>query len=199
MTATDRIITLAWLAKWSAPGGDVRLCNGGFVDHAGERYMAQHPVYGSVADWPELAIEIGDMAESATITLAPSPTATLSDWWRLDLFGTRLRLWHGEVAGDLLTVPSAQLLGDYLVDNVSREQTADGGDLLVLDLIGRTERLFLSNEGNVCSDRFHKSVWAGEAGFANCTDVQGYFAWGAEDTPREDQADGKKVKKKKNK
>lgn len=196
MTATDRNITLSAFLKWNAPDGDVRICDGGFIDYASERYEARHAVFGSVVEWPTISAAMGDMAEQATLKLAPVPGADLADWWRTDLLGTRLRLWLGEVDTDLVTVSSAELLGDFLVDNVAREQGQDGSDLLLLDLTGRTERLFLTDEGNVCSDRFHQSVWSGETGFKNCTDVPARFAWGTADTTAEETSKGGKKKKK---
>lgn len=202
MTATDRVITLAALLLWEAPDGDVALCDGGFVDFdpgtGTVRFAAHDAVFGSVLEWPELAAQKGDLAEGATLKLAPAPGATLADWWRTDLAGTRLRLWQGEVDSDMVTVSTADQLADLLVDTVGREQAPDGSDVLVLDLMGRTERLFLTDEGNVCSDRFHQSVWGGETGFANCSDVAGKFAWGAAESGAEETTKaGKKKKKKK--
>lgn len=198
MGATDPTITLVTLLKWEAPGGDVRLCDGGFVDHAGERYEASHPVFGKVLDWPSITATMDDLSEDASITLSPAPGATLADWWRTDLIGTRVQVWVGELDTDLLTVIDATRLGDLLVDTVGREQP-EGGNLLALDLISRTERLFLTDEGNVCSDRFHQSVWPGETGFLNCTDVAGKFAWGAAESTAEETSKGGKKKQKKNK
>jgi hypothetical protein len=201
MSGTDRAITLAVVLLWNAPDGDVQLCDGGQVDFdpggGVVRFAALDPVFGTVAEWPEITAQKGDLAESATIKFAPVPTATLADWWRGDLVGTRLRLWLGELDSDQLTMASGDRLADLLIATVGREQGADGSDLLVLDLTGRTERLFLTDEGNVCSDRFHQTVWAGELGFANCTDVGGKFAWGTADSSAEETAKGGKKKKKK--
>lgn len=199
MGATDRIVTLVNLVKFEGPDGDVRLCDGGFVDHASEEYQSLHAVFGTVASWPNVSAAMDGLAEDAQLVLAPAPGATLADWWRTDLLDCRVRVWQGELDTDQLTVINATLLGDWLVDNAGRAQSADG-DLLQLDLIARTERLFLTDEGNVCSDRFHQSVYPGELGFVNCTDVQGYFAWGALDTSREETSkSGKKKDKKKGK
>lgn len=197
MSGTDRTITLATFLKWEAPAGNVRLCDGGFVTFAAESYAALHPVFGAVQAFPEVSAGFGDAAEAGQLVLMPAPGATLTDWWRADLFGTRLRLWLGEVGSDLVSVSSATLLADWLVDNVTREQGPAGSNLLTLDLVSRSERLFLVNEGNVCSDRFHQTVYSGELGFKNCTDVQGYFAWGAVDSGREEPVKGGKSKKNK--
>lgn len=198
MSAADRAITLVTLIKWDAPGGTVRLCDGGFVDFAGERYEAAHAVWGRVEAWPALDASMDELAEAASVTLLPDAEAALADWWRTDLLDSRLRVWLGELQADGVTVNAATVtqLGDLLVDDAARAQGPDGSDALQLDLTGRAERLFLIDEGNVCSDRFHQSVWPGELGFVNCTDVAGQFAWGTALTSTEEPVKGGKKKNK---
>lgn len=178
MALTDTSITLAALLKWEAPDGDVRLCDGGFLDYDSERYTAQDDVFGTVIGWEAIDHSFGDAAEELTLVFAPHPDATLTDWWRGDLENSRVRIWLGEVDSDGKTVSTATQLGDYLVDTITREQGPEGSDVLRVDLMGRAEKLFLLNEGNVCSDRFHQTVYPGELGFRNCTDAQQVFAWG---------------------
>ncbi|MBX7496757.1 hypothetical protein K3172_12900 [Qipengyuania sp. 6B39] len=182
MAVTDLAITLAFVLKFEAPGGDVNLCDGGFLDFdAGdgvERYEAEHPVFGSIVSVGEAEAGFGDMAEGGEVVFASNPAADLADWWRSDLFDSRLRIWMVEVAADMKTATNARLLIDRLVDTAERQQAEGGEDLLALELIGRAEKLFLTNEGNVCSSRFHQTVWPGERGFDNCTDLVGYLAWG---------------------
>jgi hypothetical protein len=93
------------------------------------------------------------------------------------------RFWLGELDSDGKTVINAKLIGDLLVDNLARTIGADGSLVLELPLIGRAEKLFLTNEGNVCSERMHKSVWSGEDGFNNCTDTPQPVAWGIASQP----------------
>lgn len=178
MAASDIAITLAWFLKWDAPGGAVRLSDGGQLDYADERYQSFDAVFGSVMTWPSISGGFNGMAERGRITFAPEKDAALAAWWRADLFDTRLRLWVGELDADGITVTTAKQLADWLVDNISRVQGEGGQDLLALDLTARAEKLFLVNEGNVCSERFHSSVWPGEIGFRNCTDVPAPVAWG---------------------
>ena len=182
MSATARTVTLVWLMKLEAPGGDVNLCDGGFVDFdagAGiKRYTDRHPTFGTLAAPDEFEAGFGDMAESGTLALVPAPGAALSSWYTNTLRDCRVRFWLGELDADGKTVTAAKLIGDLLVDNLARTIGADGSVVLELPLIGRAEKLFLINEGNVCSERFHKSVWAGEDGFNNCTDTPQPVAWG---------------------
>jgi hypothetical protein len=187
MSATDRVVTLVWLMKLEAPGGDVNLCDGGFVDFdAGggvERYSDRHATFGTLAAPDEFEAGFGDMAEAGTLALVPAPGAALTSWYSNTLRDARVRFWLGELDVDGKTVTAAKLIGDLLVDNLARTIGADGSLVLELPLIGRAEKLFLINEGNVCSERFHKSVWSGEDGFNNCTDTPQPVAWGIASQP----------------
>lgn len=184
MTATDPTITLAAIVKFEAPDGDVRLCDGGMLDFASERYESLHPVFGTVREGGDNEAGFGDQAEDGTLVLVPHAEASVGAWWRNDLFGCRIRAWMGEVDADGVTVSSATQISDLLVDTAERVQGEAGEDLLVLELVGRGDKLFLTNEGNVCSDTWHQSVYAGELGFQNCTDLRGFVAWGAANPPR---------------
>lgn len=183
MTATDRTVSLVYFIKAEFPAGNVLLCDGGMIEYDSEAYSSYDSVFGSLQAPDAFEMAFGDMAEQATVVFAPNPDATVTDWFRSDLENCRVRAWLGELDSDGYTVSSAELMADLLVDTVERRQGAAGQDLLAVTLIGRTEKLFLIQEGNVCSERFHESVWTGENGFDNCTDLQGYVAWGTE-SPR---------------
>lgn len=184
MGATDPVIRLASIVKFEAPDGDVRLCDGGLLDFASERYESLDEVFGALREVSGPEAGSGDQAEDGTLVLVPNPEADLGDWWRTDLFDCRIRTWLGEVDADGVTVSSATQEADLLVDTAERVQGEAGEDLLVLELVGRGDKLFLTNEGNVCSDTFHQTVYAGELGFENCTDLRGFIAWGAASPPR---------------
>jgi len=184
MAVTDLAITIAHWVKWEAPGGDVRLVlEGGMVDFGGERYEAEHAVFGVMAPPGAIEAGFGDVAEDGQLAFYPNPLAAVSDWWRFDLEGTRVRVWQGEIDADGITAINAKLLQDLQVDTAERAR-ALGQEILLLELIGRQERMFLTTEGNVCSDRFHQTVFAGEKGLANCTDLVGFVPWGAAAPPR---------------
>ncbi|MGB7407147.1 MAG: hypothetical protein WA908_01460 [Pontixanthobacter sp.] len=176
-------ITLTCFAKLEAPNGDVRLCDGGFVYFEGEKYEAQHDIYGTIQSIDEIEASFGDLAEGGDIVFSPNPDAALTDWFRADLENSRLRIWIGEIAEDGKNVVRATQIADRLVNTAGRDQNPSGEDLLPLSLIGRAQKLFLVNEGNVCSERFHKSVWPGENGFNNCIDNQVEVAWGVASSP----------------
>jgi hypothetical protein len=181
MSALDPVVTLIGLIKFEPPSGAVRLCDGGFAYFASEKYESVHPIFGTLAEPDEFVAAFGDMAEAGTLALIPAPGAT--GWFNPNLRNSRVRFWLGELDSDGKTVISAELMADMLVDTIDRLIGADGSVTLELGLIGRAEKLFLINEGNVCSERFHKTVWAGENGFNNCTDVQQPIAWGVASAP----------------
>jgi hypothetical protein len=181
MAASDVAITLGAILLWEAPGGDVRLADGGVITFdpgsGSLTFESEDADYGTVVDFDTVETGLGDQVDGGTFVFAPPEGAPLSDWWRADLENTRLRVWIGEVNGAALE--EEELLADWLIDTVSREQ-AEGQDLLSAECMTRQEKLFQTNQGNVCSDRFHDSIWSGERGFENCHDGPQYFAWGTQ-------------------
>lgn len=184
MAASDTAITLAMVVEWEAPDGDVRLSDGGVVKFDpgdGEvTYSGEDSVFGTVASVEVFESGVGDMVEGGNIVFAPNGSATLSDWWRADLENTRLRIWLGEIDSDGISLTGEDLLADWLVDTTKRVQGDSGAEALDLDCMSRMQKLFETSQGNVCSDRFHTSIWSGERGFENCHDGPQYFAWGTD-------------------
>jgi len=188
MSATDRTVTLICLLKLEAPGGNVNLCDGGFcyftADSTSERYDSEDAIFGALTDAGTFEAGFGDMAESSTIAFVPHTDAALADWYNEDLRDCRLRFWLGKLDADGKTITSAEIMADMLGDTIARTIGADGSQVLELGLIARHEKLFLINEANVASETFHKSVWSGEDGFNNCTDIAVPVAWGVPAPPQ---------------
>lgn len=177
MAVSDTAITLVRLVKMEAPNGDVLLSDGGFCDFDGERYESEHNIYGTLTNISALESGFGDQSESNNLVFAPNSDVNQFQWYRDDLEDSRVRVWMGELNEATNEVQDARQLGDYLVDTVGLELSR-GATALQLSLIARSEKLFLINEGNVCSTRFHQKQYPGELGFDNCTGVPGYLAWG---------------------
>lgn len=182
MALSDRTLTMSAFMKLELPGGDVRLCDGGVIKFGGEEYSKRHPVWGTVAEVPPAEASLGDFAPGGAIVLAPNPETPLSVLLADAVRGCRVRAWWGEVNSGTNSVVSATRLGDWLID-FPRLRKRKGVRTIALEMITRAERLFLMNRGNVCSPRFHKSVWPGERGFDNCTDVPVQVAWGTQGGP----------------
>lgn len=181
MSLTDPAYTLAAFAKFEFPGGDVRLCDDGVLAFDSEIYARQDAVWGGIAEVPPIESQIGDMAPGGSITLAPHPDTALSVLMDPAVDGSRIQAWLGEVGADGV-VAAADRIADWIVD-LKRNRLVKGARFIVLELITRLERLFLTNRGNVCSPRFHKRIWADELGFDNCTDVEVSVAWGTQAAP----------------
>jgi hypothetical protein len=184
MAASDTATSFAAVLLWEAPAGDVRLCDGGVVKFdPGDGtvvFEGDNATFGTVAAFDTIESGSGDTTDGGTLVFAPPSDATLSDWWRTDLENTRLRLWVGKMAADQVTLTGEELLADWLVDTGKRERGEGGVDLLSIEFMTRLEKLFEVNQGNVCSDAFHDTIWPGERGFENARDQRGFFAWGTE-------------------
>jgi len=197
MAATDPAIWLTTLFRLEAPAGSVNLCGGGFVDYdAGsgvERFESEHPVYGTLAQIDPVEQGFTAQAERATISLIPNPDIPITDWLSSDLADSRVRFWLADLDSDLKTALNAEMLGDYLVDTMARVVAPDGRQTLELNLFARDQKLFFINEGNVCSERFHKRIYPGENGFNNCTDEPVPVAWGVSAPPQGTGSGGSSV------
>ncbi|MFN7029464.1 MAG: hypothetical protein ACK4PC_08855, partial [Sphingopyxis sp.] len=91
----------------------------------------------------------------------------------------RVRMWIAEVDEATATIDGTPTLmfdgqvdsSDLVIDRGSRE--------LEMTIVPAAERLFLIDEGNTLSPRFHKLLFPGELGEDNATGVGVGVAWGA--------------------
>ncbi|HEU0045074.1 hypothetical protein [Sphingomonas sp.] len=175
-------LTLVGLLKLELPGATVRLCDGGFCDWNGERYEAEHPVWGTLAAIEPVEEGVGDLAPGGKLTFMPAADALAAAVSSPAFQNARLRGWLGEMGSDGKTVTSARPLFDGSIDTTT-VRLARGSRMVDVSFVSRAERLFLTNQGNTLSPRFHQSVWPGERGFDNCTGVPTAVAWGTEGAP----------------
>jgi hypothetical protein len=179
----DRI-RLAGLLKLELPGHTVLLCDGGTLVFGGDTYLAEDPVFGTIAALEPVVEGIGDQAPAATITFAPQDDSAVVDICSAAMQGSRLRLWIAEVdydTGALIGTPNQQT--DAIID-VPRLKLGKGKRLVEMDFVSSLERLFIVSTGNVLSGEFHRRVWPGERGCDNATGVETTFAWGVGSPPR---------------
>jgi hypothetical protein len=177
-------LTISGLIKLELPTGDVRLCDGGFVRFNSELYEADHPDFGSFQTIGDFREGFGEELPIWQMTLFPKSTAASVTLSQASFQGSRMRIWLAEVdsaAG--LVVGTPELCGDFTLDSTVLRFLAGERSLLV-SVVSRAERLLLTNEGNVCSSRFHQSIWPGEMGFDNATGQNLAVAWGIEGAPR---------------
>lgn len=183
-------LMLTGLARFDLPGHVIRLCDGGFVYFEGEKYTSSDEYFGSIEAVREIEEMAGDEAPGSALTFLPASTAAAATLSSPSYQSSRVRFWLArvdEATGEIDGTP--ELLADMLLDTtalrVSRGQRA-----LDMELIAAAERLFLINDGNVLSPRFHKSIWPGETGLDNATGVPLTVAWGVESPPRGTVAGG---------
>lgn len=177
MTLASETITLVGLIKIELPDSTIWLCDGGFCYFGGEKYVSEHPVFGSIAAVDEFEAALGDSAEDATIILNPADDATPAQLSSATFQNSRARFWMGKLDTDGKTVVSAEQLMDGLVDYTTL-RLRGGAREVEMTFIGRADKLFLRQEGNTLDPRFHKSVWPGEKGLDNATGARITVAWG---------------------
>lgn len=177
-------IMLAGFIKWETGSGDVRLCDGGTLTYDSETYASRHGTFGAISGFDPIGEGVGDEAPAGTLTFSPDPDAAPGTINAATLQGTRIRMWISEIdrdTGEIIGTPDMQL--DNIVD-VTRLRLGKNVFELAVDIVSRTERLFLLNEGNVLSGEFHRRIYAGETGLDNAIGVPTVIAWGVTGAPR---------------
>jgi hypothetical protein len=175
---------LAGFLKWETGSGDVRLCDGGVLEFDGETYTSRHAVFGAISGFDPFMEGIGDESPAGTLTFSPAPDASPATINSPLLQGSRIRMWISEVdrdTGEIVGTPDLQL--DNIVD-VSKLRLGKNVFELAVDIVSRTERLFLVNEGNVLSGERHRQIYPGELGLNNAIGVPQVVAWGVVGAPR---------------
>lgn len=172
------IVTLAGLVKIELPDADLLFCDGAFVKWDAETFNASDPDFGSIGSMEAFEEGVGDEIPAMRMVFLPSSTAAAADLSRPDYQGCRVRMWIAEVdpeTNEVVGDPSLEFDGqadstDLVIDRGTRE--------LEMDIVSAAERLFLVNEGNTLSPRFHKTLYPGELGEDNAIGVGVGVAWG---------------------
>lgn len=175
---------LAGFIKWETGSGDVRLCDGGTLAFDSETYTSRHSVFGAISGFDPIGEGVGDEAPAGTLTFSPAPDAEPATINSPLLQGTRIRMWISEVdrdTGEIVGTPDLQL--DNIVD-VIRLRIGKNVYEVAVDIVSRTERLFLLNEGNVLSGERHRQIYPSELGMNNTIGVPQVVAWGVVGAPR---------------
>lgn len=159
-------------------GSVVRICDGGFVDWAGERFTARDPEWGVVSEMEPLAEGVGDEAPAFRVTFSVAvPPARLA---RPEFQGSRCRWWIAEIdraTNKVFGSPEQQ--ADMMIDRMPF--SVQGGDRsLTVEFIPTAERVFDANIGNSLNPRSHKAMYPGELGEDNATGLVVPVAWGIE-------------------
>lgn len=172
------IVTLAGLVKIELPDVTLRLCDGAFVIWDAETFTASDPDFGTIGSMEPVDEGVGDEIPALRMNFLPNSSAAAADLSKPEYQGCRVRMWIAEVdlaTNEVIGDPSLEFDGqadstDLVIDRGTRE--------LEMDIVSAAERLFLINEGNTLSPRFHKSLYPGELGQDNAIGVGVGVAWG---------------------
>ncbi len=184
MSFTGNTITIAGLIKIDLPGKTLRICDGGQVIWGTETYLGEDAEFGSIDSVQPVRDALGDSAPGGQISFIPKSDTAAATLNQAGFQGSRMRFYQAEVdqnTGVVIGTP------EFLFDGILDVTTLHSGlKSRVLDMafISRADRLFLVNEGNSLSPRFHSTLFPGEIGFDNATGASLTVAWGIDSPPR---------------
>jgi hypothetical protein len=171
-------VALIGLCKIELPTGDVRLCDGGFIEFDSEVYRSSDALLGTIASIQAMGEGTGPEVPAMEMTLMPpedtSPSELAQPGWQT----SRARFWVGEYdpeAGTLIGDPDLVFDGQLDQASLSVGMVRE----LALTVVSLAERLFERNTGNALTSAWHKSIWPGELGHDNATGLAVQVAWGA--------------------
>lgn len=171
------------LLQIDLPGITVRLCDGGFIQWNAATFMSSDPVFGTLGSVEALSEGIGDEIPALELTLLPPVSSAPADLSKPGYQNSSVWFWIGEydpAAGTLIGDPDLVFFGR--ID----QTTLTGGFStreVAITVVSAAERLFLQNDGNSLTPRWHKSVWPGERGHDNAVGLTIPVAWGVEQRP----------------
>lgn len=171
-------VTLAGLVEISLPDTTLRFCDGAFVIWGSDRFEAEDEDFGAIGAMEAVEEGTGDDIPALRMTFLPKSSAAAANLSQPEYQGATMRTWIAEVdlaTNEVTGTPSLEFDGqidstDLVIDQGSRE--------LEMDITSRAERLFLINEGNTLSPRWHKTLFPGETGEDNAVGVSVGVAWG---------------------
>lgn len=171
-------ITLVGLVKIELPSATLRYCDGAFVKWGAESFASSDATFGSIGNIDPMSEGVGDVAPGLRMTFLPASTAAAADLSQPDWQGSRIRMWIAEVNPDTnAVVGTPTLLFDGQTDTTDLVVARDKREV-VMDIVSTAERLFVIDEANTLSARFHKSLYPGELGEDNATGIGVGVAWG---------------------
>lgn len=176
-------IAIMSLVRIALPGQTIRLCDGGFIHWNGETYQGLDPVFGVIGDVKGVTEGVGDEIPALEMTLLPPMSSAPGDLSRPGYQNSIVQMFVGEYDQDTGSfIGNPDMLFHGQIDQVTMTTGRDRRELS-LTIVSTAERLFLRNEGNTLTPRWHKSVWPGERGHDNAVGLTIPVAWGVESRP----------------
>lgn len=170
-------VGLIGLCKIELPDGDVRLCDGGFIEFDSEVYRSADALLGTIASIQAMGEGTGPEVPAMEMVVLPPEGSAPGDLAQPGWQTSRARFWIGEYdpdAGTLIGTP------DLVFDGQLDQASLSVGLIreLALTVVSLAERLFERNAGNSLTSAWHKSIWTGELGHDNATGLAVQVAWG---------------------
>jgi hypothetical protein len=177
-------VRLIAILKVELPGRSILLCDGGFVDHDGERYLSSDVDFGTVAGFEALEEGAGDSLPAGTITFYPPSIAAAATLSQPGYQGSRITMSIIEQDPATGAVIDVDRMADWQSDRTILRRKKGMPRALEMLCVTRSQRLLARNEGNVLSSAFHQRQYPGERGFDNAHGMPTQVAWGVASPPR---------------
>lgn len=176
-------VSIIGLVRIALPSATVRLCDGGFIEFGGELYQSKDPVFGTIGSVQGLTEGIGDEIPALEMTLLPPVSSAPSQLSQPGYQNSVVQFWVGEYdQEDGVLIGTPDLLFHGQIDQVTMLAGRARREIS-LTVVSTAERLFLRNDGNTLTPRWHKSIWPGEKGHDNAVGLTIPVAWGVEQRP----------------
>lgn len=171
------------LLRVQLPDYTIRLCDGGFIDFQGERYLSEDEIFGTVEGIENLSQGDSDSAPGGSITFLAQTVDVAAKLSSPGMQSSPVHMW--QVRADYLT---GQPIHSKLRFAGKIDYTVLKGQLreqkLEMGFISDGEYLFSKDEGNTLSDQHHQNNYPGELGFNNATNISRVVAWGVQSPAR---------------
>lgn len=176
-------VSIIGLVRIDLPGATVNLCDGGVIEFGGQMFTSKDPVFGTIGSIDALTDGIGEEIPALELMLLPPEGSAPGDLSQPGFQQSVVRFWVGEydqATGLLIGNPTLIFHGqiDMTTLRVGRSVRE-----LSMTIVSTAERMFMRNEGNSLSPRWHKSIWPGETGHDNAIGLTVPVSWGVEKRP----------------
>ena len=176
MFTGDKIL-IVWVVKITLPDYTLRLCDGGFVDFNAERYYSYDGIFGTIESVDKGPEGGNDSAPGLVMTFLPKSTGAAGALSAPGMQNSPFEVWQLEVSQSTNAVTGSQL--EFLGKLDFTKLTGGLRDRrLEMGVIADAEWLFMRDEANTLSARFHQEHWPGELGLSNITGANKTVAWG---------------------
>lgn len=169
--------TLALLLRIQLPQHTIRLCDGGEIDYAGERYASEDAVFGTVAEVDSYTSGSAEEAPAFDLTWSVSNPVSAVAFTQPEIQGASVQWRIVSLLRETNAVLTDRLIFAGIVDNA--EILLDtGSHNLRMGISTEIDRLLNTDKGNRMNRSFHRRVWPGESGLDLMTGTTTPVPWG---------------------